>query len=118
MSTLSTKSAATLAITAPQDELAQRLEKLETRINAINVNNIARVASCRLRSAFDQLHVLHSLKTGRPIENYPTSPKEIAKLSDTLVDAMLLALEAEGTGTKEQKMERLRMQMGLTPKPV
>lgn len=38
--------------------------------------------------------------------------------TDTLVDAMLLALEAEGTGTKEQKMERLRMQMGLTPKPV
>lgn len=59
-----------------------RLEELKYLTNETsNVNNIARVASCRLRSAFDQLHVLHSLKTGRPIENYPTSPKEIAKLS-------------------------------------
>jgi len=32
-----------------------------------------------------------------------------------LVDAMLLALEVERTGSKEQKVERLRMQIGLKP---
>ncbi|OCL13612.1 hypothetical protein AOQ84DRAFT_372017 [Glonium stellatum] len=118
MSTTGTKSGTKLDAAVPRkDEVVQRLDKLEARTKAINSNNVARVANSHLTSADDKLHVLHSLKTGRPIERFPTTPKEIAKLTDTLVDAILLALDVERTGSKEQKVEKLRMQIGLKPSP-
>lgn len=35
----------------------------------------------------------------------------------TLLDAMLVALEADRTGTEDAKRERLRVQIGLKPNP-
>jgi len=35
----------------------------------------------------------------------------------TVVDAILLSLEAERTGKEEEKRERLRVQIGLKPNP-
>lgn len=77
---------------------------------------------------------LVSLKNpGAKIERFPATSKDISKLSGmshsrlllnqlltaqvTLLDAMLVALEADRTGTEEAKRERLRVQIGLKPNP-
>ncbi|TKA79906.1 hypothetical protein B0A49_01108 [Cryomyces minteri] len=99
------------------DEQAKRLEKLEARSKAVNTNNIARVANSQLTSADEKLTVLHALKTDRPLERFPETPAKIARMTDTMVDQMLLALEAERSGTAEAKRERLRVQLGLKPNP-
>jgi len=46
-----------------------------------NTNNIARVENSQLTSANDKLWVLHSLKTNRPLEKFPATAKDIAKLT-------------------------------------
>ncbi|KAF2140194.1 uncharacterized protein K452DRAFT_299580 [Aplosporella prunicola CBS 121167] len=105
------------SVASSKDSTELKLEKLDTRLRATNHNNVARIANSHLVSADDHLHVLHSLKTNRPIERFPSTPKDIAKLTDTLVDAMLLALDADRMGTKESKAERLREHIGLRANP-
>jgi len=106
--------------TPPKDEAAEALEalkKLETKTKAVNANNIARVANSQLVSADDKLHPLLALKTGKAIEKFPSTPKEINKLGVVQLDSMLLALEADRSGKEEEKSERLRVQIGLKPNP-
>ena len=82
-----------------------------------NANNIARVANSQLTSNDEKLQPMMSLKTGKPIEKFPTTSKDIEKLSLTLVDTMLNALEADRTGSEATKKERLRVQIGLKATP-
>lgn len=46
-----------------------------------NANNIARVANSQLTSNDEKLHPLMSLKTGKPLEKFPATSKDIDKLS-------------------------------------
>ncbi|KAF1991156.1 hypothetical protein K402DRAFT_450787 [Aulographum hederae CBS 113979] len=104
--TLASKAGSTASSTTPKkDDVEKKLRDLDLRTKAVNTNNIARVENSHLISADDKLHVLYSLKTNKPIERFPATPKDITKLTDTLVDAMLLALEADRTGSKEAKIE-------------
>lgn len=48
-----------------------------------NANNVARVANSQLVSADDELHPLMSLKTNRPIERFPETPRGVGKMSST-----------------------------------
>ncbi|KAK4986784.1 hypothetical protein LTR50_005079 [Elasticomyces elasticus] len=105
------------ASTGEKDDTAAQLKKLDIKTKAINTNNISRVSNAQLTSADAKLSPLVSLKTGRPIERFPETSQGIAKLTDTTVDALLLALEADRGGKHEEKRERLRVQIGLRPNP-
>ncbi|KAK5126210.1 hypothetical protein LTR08_004781 [Meristemomyces frigidus] len=104
------------AVIAKEDPV-KAIEKLETRTATVNANNIARVANSQLTTNDDKLLPLMSLKTGKPIEKFPSTSAGIAKLQLTTVDAILKALEAERSGNEEAKRERLRLHIGLTPNP-
>ena len=64
-----------------QVDPAKAIEKLEIRTKAVNTNNIARVANSQLTSSDEKLHVLVSLKTGKPLDKFPITSKGIEKLS-------------------------------------
>ncbi|GAB7350987.1 hypothetical protein MBLNU459_g1484t1 [Dothideomycetes sp. NU459] len=109
--------ASTTSSTTVEKDPVKLVEKLETKTKAVNANNISRVANSQLVSGDDKLHPLLSLKTGRAIERFPETPNGISKLSVTLVDAILNALEADRSGREQEKRERLRVQIGLKPNP-
>ncbi|KAK4544284.1 hypothetical protein LTR36_004494 [Oleoguttula mirabilis] len=139
--TAASRTAAKPAESAPEpeaakDDVTKAIEKLEFRVKAVyvesslaighvigslmarsNANNIARVANSKLATSDEKLYPLLSLKTGKPVEKFPLTSAGIPKLSLTLVDAMLNALDADRTGNEEAKRERLRVQIGLGPKP-
>ncbi|KAI7162632.1 hypothetical protein KC349_g1921 [Hortaea werneckii] len=100
------------------DDTVKAIEKLETRIKAVNANSIARVANSQMTDPEEKLHPLLSLKTGKPIEKFPPSPASISKLGLTQIDTLLNTLEADRSGNEDAKRERLRLQIGLKPKPV
>ncbi|KAF1346289.1 hypothetical protein BDV97DRAFT_401629 [Delphinella strobiligena] len=102
---------------SPDKETMKLLDKLDIKTKAVNANNIARVANSHLTSAEEKLQPLLSLKTNRPIERFPETSKGLGRLSVTLVDSILLALEADRSGNEEVKRERLRVQIGLKPNP-
>jgi len=72
-----TESAAAVA----KDDPAKAIEKLETRTKAVNTNNVARVANSHLTSNDAKLHPLVSLKTGKTLDKFPETSKDIAKLT-------------------------------------
>ncbi|KAI6842362.1 hypothetical protein KC340_g1771 [Hortaea werneckii] len=100
------------------DDTVKAIEKLETRIKAVNANSIARVANSQITDPEEKLHPLLSLKTGKPIEKFPPTPASISKLGLTQIDTLLNTLDADRSGNEEAKRERLRLQVGLKPKPV
>ncbi|KAI6826021.1 hypothetical protein KC332_g4910 [Hortaea werneckii] len=100
------------------DDTVKAIEKLETRIKAVNANSIARVANSQMTDPEEKLHPLLSLKTGKPIEKFPPTPASISKLGLTQIDSLLNTLDADRSGNEEAKRERLRLQVGLKPKPV
>ncbi|KAK5747091.1 hypothetical protein LTR17_000223 [Elasticomyces elasticus] len=99
------------------EEALKAVEKLETKTKAVNANNIARVANSQLTASDEKLLPLMSLKTGKPIEKFPATSKDIEKLSVTTVDAILNALDADRAGAEPIKKEKLRVQIGLKPNP-
>ncbi|KAK5111357.1 hypothetical protein LTR62_005197 [Meristemomyces frigidus] len=123
---------------AKQDTV-KAIEKLEIKTKAVNTNNIARVANSQLTANDEKLQPFMSLKTGRPIEKFPSTSKDIAKLSCeldrlplvrlnnlnfetdsnavTTLDSILSALDADRSGNEEAKRERVRLQIGLKPHP-
>lgn len=72
-----TESAAVVA----KDDPVKAIEKLEIRTKAVNTNNVARVANSHLTSNDAKLHPLVSLRTGKPLEKFPETSKDIAKLT-------------------------------------
>ncbi|KAI7285416.1 hypothetical protein KC345_g1739 [Hortaea werneckii] len=100
------------------DDTVKAIEKLETRIKAVNANSIARVANSQMTDPEEKLHPLLSLKTGKPIEKFPPTPASISKLGLTQIDTLLNTLDADRSGNEDAKRERLRLQVGLKPKPV
>ena len=126
------------AASAAKDDPHKAIEKLETRTKAVNANNVARVANSQLTSNDEKLHALTSLKTGKVLEKFPETSKDIQKLTrksrdsngfalhrhnaDKLntvinIDNMLNNLEADRAGNEAAKRERLRVQIGLKPNP-
>ncbi|KAK3622672.1 hypothetical protein LTR56_022051 [Elasticomyces elasticus] len=99
------------------EEALKAVEKLETKTKAVNANNIARVANSQISANDEKLLPLMSLKTGKPIEKFPATSKDIEKLSVTTVDAILNALDADRAGAEPVKKEKLRVQIGLKPNP-
>ncbi|TKA29561.1 hypothetical protein B0A50_03574 [Salinomyces thailandicus] len=95
-------------------DAAKAMEKLEARTKAV----VARAANSHISDPDERLHLLLSLKNGKPIDKFPATPAGIPKLGLTQIDAMLNALDADRTGNEEVKRERLRLQMGLKAKPV
>ncbi|OBW64951.1 hypothetical protein D6C84_04383 [Aureobasidium pullulans] len=116
-STTPIKQAKPAAPAGSEKDPVRMIEKLETKTKAVNANNIARVANSQLTNADEKLHPLLSLKNGRTLEKFPDTSKALAKLSVTVVDAMLSALEADRTGNEMEKREKLRLQIGLKPNP-
>ncbi|KAF2766676.1 hypothetical protein EJ03DRAFT_329823 [Teratosphaeria nubilosa] len=100
-----------------RDDPAKAVEKLEIRLQAINTNNVARVANSHLANADDKLHPLVGLKTGKAIDKFPATSKDIPKLGLGHLDAILHALDADRTGSEETRREMLRLQLGLKPTP-
>lgn len=64
-----------------KDDPVKAIEKLETKTKAVNTNNVARVANSHLTSNDAKLHPLVSLRTGRTLEKFPETSKDIAKLT-------------------------------------
>ncbi|KAK3712149.1 hypothetical protein LTR37_009240 [Vermiconidia calcicola] len=93
------------------------IEKLETTTKAVNANNIARVANSQLTANGEALHPLVSLKTGKPIEKFPKTSKDIDKVTLTMIDGMLNELQADRSGSEAIKRERFRVQIGLKANP-
>lgn len=56
-----------------------------------NANNIARVQNSHLRTADAKLHSLVSLKTNKPIEGFPSTAKEVQKLTGMLIHFRLIS---------------------------
>ncbi|KAK1018462.1 hypothetical protein LTR54_001348 [Friedmanniomyces endolithicus] len=102
---------------AAQNDSTKAIEKLEIKTKAVNANNIARVANSQLTANDEKLLPLVSLKTGKPMEKFPATSKDIEKLGLTYVDAILNGLEADRAGNEAVKKERLRLQIGLKPNP-
>ncbi|KAK0935405.1 hypothetical protein LTR29_013038 [Friedmanniomyces endolithicus] len=107
---------------AAQNDSTKAIEKLEHRSLRLtagpsNANNIARVANSQLTANDEKLLPLVSLKTGKPMEKFPATSKDIEKLGLTYVDAILNGLEADRAGNEAVKKERLRLQIGLKPNP-
>lgn len=137
--TAAAPTADTSAATTAENDVVKAVEKLEIRTKAVNSNSVARVANSWLNSNDERLHTLYSLKTGKPLEKFPPSSREISKLSCEFdpnvmggllvlsallmtgavptVDLMLNNLDADRSGSEEAKKERLRMQLGLRPTP-
>lgn len=69
------------AAAVAKDDPAKAIEKLETRTKAVNTNNVARVANSHLTSNDAKLNPLVSLKTGKTLDKFPESSKDIAKLT-------------------------------------
>lgn len=125
----------TSATEVAQKDAVKAIEKLETRTKAVNANNVARVANSQLTSNDEKLHPLVSLKTGKTLDKFPETSKDIQKLARKLshplqslsiiltiyavinVDQMLSNLEADRAGNEAAKRERLRVQIGLKPNP-
>ncbi|KAK3686921.1 hypothetical protein LTR37_019319 [Vermiconidia calcicola] len=93
------------------------IEKLEATTKAVNANNIARVANSQLTANDESLHPLVSLKTGKPIEKFPKTSKDIDKVTLTMIDGMLNELQADRSGSEAIKRERFRVQIGLKANP-
>ena len=64
-----------------QNDPAKAIEKLETKTKAVNANNVARVANSQLTSNDEKLHPLMSLKTGKTLDKFPDTSKDIQKLT-------------------------------------
>ena len=64
-----------------KDDPVKAIEKLEIKTKAINANNVARVANSHLNSNDAKLHTLVSLRTGNPLDKFPQTSKDIAKLT-------------------------------------
>ncbi|KAK6440823.1 hypothetical protein LTR95_002950 [Oleoguttula sp. CCFEE 5521] len=116
-STAASKKADESAAAIAQNDPAKAIEKLETRTKAVNANNIARVANSQLTSSDEKLLPLVSLKTGKPLENFPTTSKGLEKLNLVHIDQFLTALEAERSGGEAKRRETLRVQIGLKASP-
>ncbi|KAL1303008.1 hypothetical protein AAFC00_003324 [Neodothiora populina] len=114
--TSSSSAAAAAAQSSSDQDLHKVIDKLEAKIKAVNANSLSRTQNARLTSADDKLHPLLSLKTGRAIDRFPETPRGVGKLSVTLVDSTLLALEADRSGKEDEKRARLREQIGLVGK--
>jgi heme-binding NEAT domain protein len=69
------------ATAVAKNDPAKAIEKLETRTKAVNANNVARVANSHLTTNDEKLHPLVALKTGKPLEKFPETSKDIAKLT-------------------------------------
>lgn len=69
------------ATAVAKEDPAKAIEKLETRTKAVNANNVARVANSQLTSSDEKLHPLVSLKTNKPLEKFPETSKDLAKLT-------------------------------------
>jgi hypothetical protein len=69
------------ATAVAQHDPAKAIEKLEIKTKASNANNIARVANSHLTSNDAKLHPLVSLRTGKPLDKFPETSKDIAKLT-------------------------------------
>lgn len=67
-----------------KDDPTKAIEKLEIRTKAVNTNNVARVANSHLASNDAKLHPLVSLKTGKTLDKFPETSKDIAKLTRKL----------------------------------
>ncbi|KAI7201992.1 hypothetical protein KC316_g5518 [Hortaea werneckii] len=102
------------------DDTVKAIEKLEARIKAVYVmaSCLGKASNSQMTDPEEKLHPLLSLKTGKPIEKFPPSPASISKLGLTQIDTLLNTLEADRSGNEDAKRERLRLQIGLKPKPV
>lgn len=95
------------------------------------------MANSHLNGPEEKLYPLLSLKTGKTVEKFPATPSALSKLgctycdldqqmlsqcsptmTDAQVDTILNTLEADRSGSEEAKRERLRLQIGLKPRPV
>lgn len=105
------------AAAAAKDDTVKAIEKLETRTKAVyvppsryrswgsittqalidgsNANNIARVANSQLATADEKLSPLMSLKTGKPIEKFPATSKDISKLGCMLRPLSIVLITCE-----------------------
>ncbi len=79
------------------DDASKALEKLEIKTKAVNANNVARVANSQLTSNDEKLHPLVSLKTGKAIEKFPGTSKDIEKLTCTFSDVRFRPSSANGS---------------------
>jgi len=79
--TTPTKSPAVADSHSPIKDAEKTFKDLETKVKAININNIARTANSHLVSADEKLHPLVSLKTARAIDRFPDTPTGLSKLS-------------------------------------
>lgn len=71
------------AAVVAKDDPAKAIEKLEIRTKAVNANNVARVANSQLTSSEEKLHPLVSLKTGKTLDKFPETSKDLSKLTRT-----------------------------------
>ncbi|EME43630.1 hypothetical protein DOTSEDRAFT_72858 [Dothistroma septosporum NZE10] len=98
-------------------DASKAIEKLETRLKAVNANNVARVANSKVTSGDGKLLPLVSLKTGKTLDKFPETGKEVGKLTLTQMNDFLTQLDAEKTGSEATRRERVRLHIGLTPNP-
>ncbi|CAK4034074.1 Hypothetical predicted protein [Lecanosticta acicola] len=104
------------AATAIEDTV-KAIEKLEAKLTAINTNSVARVANSHITSADEALTPMVSLKTSKPLDKFPDTPKDIAKLTLVQINDLLTHLDTGKTGSEVARRERLRTQMGLKASP-
>ncbi|KZF24581.1 hypothetical protein L228DRAFT_266905 [Xylona heveae TC161] len=101
-----------------QREMRQGFHDMQLRIKTVDSNNISRLVNSQIVSNTTDLAPLCALQTGDPIEGFPQTPSEIARLSSQQINSILRALEIDTAGTIDAKRQRLRLYLGLKAVPV
>ncbi|KAK4501419.1 hypothetical protein PRZ48_007228 [Zasmidium cellare] len=105
------------AAATAKDDTVKAIEKIETRQKAINSNNVARVANSHITDPEAKLTPLVSIKTGKALDKFPETSKDIQKLTLVQINEILSQLDTERTGSEQARRERLRQQIGLKAIP-
>jgi len=97
--------------------LNQRFDRLESRLKAVDANNLARLTNSMLVEADAELSPLRNTSTDEPIDGFPEKGRQIASLLGPALNNILRALGADIQGSVDTKRKRLRVLIGLKASP-
>merc|ERR1712230_296197 len=99
------------------DQLDNKIDTLTTRVIANDHNASARVQNSYLTKSSDRLTPLISPLTNIFIEWFPVRSGDIPNMENERLDFVLQELGCSTNGGREAKEKRLRLYIGLQPKP-
>ncbi|KAI9775278.1 MAG: hypothetical protein M1839_001330 [Geoglossum umbratile] len=100
------------------DQMDDRLDRMDAATRAERTNGISRHQNSTISSPYQELAVLQAYSDNTPIPDFPATPRDIARLTDANLCAILRSLELSVAGERLDKEGRLRLAIGLLEQPV